>query len=417
MTPETYHNICDWLATLLKNTAWNGQVYAVGGCCRDEVMGREINDVDLAVNLCNGGIGLARWLYENGHTVERPVEFERYGTAMLRLAEFPEYEIEIVQTRCGKYTSENAQTPGCVFGTVEDDAMRRDFTVNSLYYDISAKKLLDVTGYGLDDIKDRRLRTPMPPEDTFFDDPVRILRCIRLASEWGWKIDKVIISGAQKNLGGLKDIKPERRRGEFEKMLCGADPMRAMKLMRGVGVMTSIIPELTRTYKRKVCYGNGETLWNCALHALRNVCDAGGGLQMRMAALLHVIGAMPELYGMRDTHDLSLRGVRLAEACEQMLRRLHYHHGFLKEVLFMLRNQYAMVRWGNSAEHCKDRTLKSFVRLCVNRQRLARMLVFIDCLNNVASADAGGLSGQIPAVREKLKNIVKNKNRRNGCNN
>ena len=96
MNIATYHSICDTLRGLIVGTEWEGHVFAVGGCCRDEVIGRDINDVDLAVNLRDGGVRFAQWLYDNGLSAARPVFFERYGTAMLQLKAFPDYEIEIV---------------------------------------------------------------------------------------------------------------------------------------------------------------------------------------------------------------------------------------------------------------------------------------------------------------------------------
>ena len=103
---------------------------------------------------------------------------------MLQLRAFRDHEIEIVQTRKGKYTADNAHNPGSVFGTIEDDGLRRDLTVNALFYDITRRALLDPTGRALDDIEARRLQTPMDAALTFFDDPIRILRVIRMAASW-----------------------------------------------------------------------------------------------------------------------------------------------------------------------------------------------------------------------------------------
>ena len=143
MTLTEYHSICDHLRRIIRGTEWEGHVFAVGGCCRDEVMGREINDVDLAVDLQDGGVRFARWLDRHGRCASRPVYFERYGTAMLQLRAFRDHEIEIVQTRKGKYTADNAHNPGSVFGTIEDDGLRRDLTVNALFYDLTRRALLD----------------------------------------------------------------------------------------------------------------------------------------------------------------------------------------------------------------------------------------------------------------------------------
>lgn len=399
MTIQTYHEICDTLRGMIAGTEWEGHVFAVGGCCRDEVMGREINDVDLAVTIRDGGVGFARWLFANGNTVARPVYFERYGTAMLQLKDFPEHEIEIVQTRKGKYGPDNEEDPGSVFGTIDDDAFRRDFTVNSLFYDISAKKLIDVTGLGLKDIAAKKLRTPASPELTFYDDPVRILRCIRMASAWHWDIDaktmKAMIDGRE----GLKEIKPERRRAELEKMLMCADPVRAMKLVRSVGVMNYLMPELQYTYKSRG--KTGVTQWTMALKTL-DAAQGNKSMSLHYAALLYVIADTPLLCGTsgrKDNSDTTQKAVNLAE---HIMRRLHYHSHFLKEVQFLIRNCKCNHRWGDDGMHAGDRMLMRLSRLCVTSKRLNRLLDFLEAVNIARTNADSPLRRQIPNIRSKM---------------
>ena len=107
-----------------------------------------------------GGIRFAEWLHSQGLTRYAPVTFPTYGTAMLRLREFPGDEIELVQTRREKYTDRNRRNPETVFGTLEEDCMRRDLTINALYYDISRREFVDITGRGIADIRDKVIRTP-----------------------------------------------------------------------------------------------------------------------------------------------------------------------------------------------------------------------------------------------------------------
>ena len=396
MTIETYHTICAWLRHIIAATPWEGHVFAVGGCCRDEVMGRPINDVDLAVDVENGGIAFARWLEENGHTDGQIVTFERYGTAMLHLRKFPDHEIELVQTRRGKYTKEIADNPAAVFGSIAEDSARRDFTVNSLFYDITAQQLLDLTGKGLADIEARRLRTPMDADMTFYDDPVRILRCIRMACAWGWEIDKTTMDAMRRGANGLKGIKPERRRAELEKMLLGPNPERALQLVRTTGTMRFLLPELEDIYRFRTHHGK-ETLWNKALHAVRNARAAGcTDLAMIYACLLHVFADVPS-----KNPDPVARALRASRIAEAMLRRLHYHSHPVKDVTFLLRNQAAATRWGFDGERAKDRALTRLSNLCTTTKRRDQLLSFIDVLNSV-SADAIPLARQIPNIRKRL---------------
>ena len=126
-------------------------------------MGLPIKDVDLAVNMPDGGIAFAEWLRKKKLTIGNPVTFPKYGTARLRLKRFPDDELELVQTRSEKYTDRNSRDPSTAFGSIEEDCLRRDLTINSLYYDISRDRMLDLCGRGIYDmagILNRLFSTP-----------------------------------------------------------------------------------------------------------------------------------------------------------------------------------------------------------------------------------------------------------------
>ncbi|MDE6391176.1 MAG: hypothetical protein K2L26_07165, partial [Duncaniella sp.] len=218
MTTEIYHRICGRLREIVRDTEWEGHIFAVGGCCRDEVMGYPIKDLDMAVDLPNGGIAFARWLEEKGLTKGGIVTYPRFGTAALSLREFPDDEIQIVQTRKEKYTDRNSRCPETAFGDIREDCMRRDLTINSLYYDICRRRVVDITGRGLKDIEDRIIRTPMAPDTTFDDDPVRIYRTIRFAARFGWDIDGPTYEAILRNIPRLKIVTPTRCHTELDKI-------------------------------------------------------------------------------------------------------------------------------------------------------------------------------------------------------
>jgi poly(A) polymerase len=402
MTVESYHKICKYLRTLIADTQWEGHVFAVGGCCRDEVMGREINDVDLAIDLENGGIRFAKMLHRKRLTIGQPTTFERYGTAMLRLKRFPEHEIEIVQTRCGKYTAENAEDPAKVFGTVEDDCLRRDFTINSLYHNISTGELLDITGHAIDDIHTCTLRTPMDAAMTFFDDPVRILRGIRMACTLGWKLDPALVDAMRAGMSGLSQIKVERIRAEFEKMIAGKSPVRALELLRSTGAMRYVVPELEQTYRRKISSEN-DTVWSRALNAVIRVPQEAG-IHVRMAAVFHAIGYVD----ISKSKDKSLTAMDVAVACarktDAILFRFKYLAKFKKEVTFLIRNQAAIYAWGTTCEKAKDRSLKRLRNLCLTDERLADLLTLIHAVNQANPASTTR-KDQVPALRKRYSKL------------
>ena len=190
-------------------TEWENHVYTVGGCVRDELMGSEIKDIDLCVSLPSGGVRFAEWLRDNGHTHKGMTVYPNYGTAMLHLKAFPEVELEFVQSRKEKYIDHTCRNPETAFGSIEDDCMRRDLTINALYCNVSTGEIVDITGKGVEDIKNHVIRTPNAPDVIYDDDPLRILRCIRFASRYGWEIETDTYDGLERNMHRLSIITKE----------------------------------------------------------------------------------------------------------------------------------------------------------------------------------------------------------------
>ena len=161
MTKETYLIVIDTLGSFIVGTPFEGHVYSVGGCERDRLMGREIKDIDLVCDLPNGGIELAKNLEKRGLTKGSVVTYEHFGTAMFHLKIFPDIELEAVQTRSECYHNMESRNPDTAFGTIHDDCMRRDFTINTIYRNVNTGEILDLTGKGIEDIKNKILRSPM----------------------------------------------------------------------------------------------------------------------------------------------------------------------------------------------------------------------------------------------------------------
>ncbi len=236
MTVEEYHEICDYMCHVIQSTRYWNHVYAVGGCCRDLVMGDNIKDVDFAVEIPDGGIRLGYSLASGKHTVGRVKMFKRYGTSMLKLRKFPDKEIEIVQTRSGSYPLDRPEKAKKFFGTISQDARLRDLTVNALYYDICTRKMLDPTGMALKDIAAHRLRTPAPPDVTLSDDPLRILRIVRFSVKWGWHIHPDLWNAMRRHIAELGLLKPERVMVELEKIDALPHAAHAAKMLKELGL-------------------------------------------------------------------------------------------------------------------------------------------------------------------------------------
>lgn len=218
MTQDKFIEIVKYIGRLIATTKFENKVFAVGGSIRDYYMKQPIKDIDLAVELQNGGIELANFLYENGKLAHKPVTFERYGTCKFVLNAFPEDELEAVQTRKEKYTDYNSRNPETAFGTLRDDAERRDLTINAIYLNVSTGETVDLFN-GLEDIENSILRTTSDPDFVFEDDPLRILRVIRFSAKLGWKIEDKTLASMTKNADRLKIISRERITEEFKKTL------------------------------------------------------------------------------------------------------------------------------------------------------------------------------------------------------
>lgn len=378
MNTKLYKRICVYVREKIAGTKWEGHVFTVGGCCRDMVLGSEINDVDFVVDLPGGGIEFADWLRSKRLTIGSPVKFEKYGTAMTRLKAYPHDNIEMVQTRAEKYTDRNSRNPETAFGSLKEDCFRRDLTINALYYDISNNRVIDITGRGLDDIRNRVICTPSDPDSTYDDDPIRILRTIRFATRLGWELPEYIFESMMRNVHRLTIIKPERMRGEFEKILFGCNPAAALNLIEKCGALKYVIPQLEMLVKT-----GDANLWYRTLDAMRNLKDNTPAV--RMAVLIH---AFQLIDGMKPK--------QLKAVMVQALMSLKYHNPFIKETLLLAVHALDSENWGSHAELMKDADLRRLQYTCGKPERMTMLL------NVMEAVQKSHLPQQADAIRMRM---------------
>ena len=364
MTIEEYQEICDYLHDVIEGTPWEGHVYTVGGCCRDAIMGREIHDVDLAVTVPDGGVLFAVWLQQEGLTEGPPTLFRRFSTSKLRLKAFPQHEIEVVQTRREQYTDANSRNPEVCFGSIMDDCERRDLTINSLYKDVTTGEVLDLTGRGIPDIHAHRIDTPMDPDETYSDDPIRILRTLRFASRYGWEIPDTVMEAMKRNAGRLRIVRRPRIATEFEKIMQSEDPVGILKTMKDIGAVFRVLPELAHLYRikdhskewkreeaeegrepgqRKVKGPSQQeklpTLWDVTMEHL---AEAGPTLEERFAALFTEFYRVKVPYSdIKPDRDekggrRNRRGRGRSAVVSTALKRLLYPSDFIRKVKDLL---------------------------------------------------------------------------------
>ena len=218
MKLEVYKGIMELLRDIIEPTEFKNHVFAVGGCERDKRLGNEIKDIDLVVRLPNGGIKFAEYLHKIGASSHEPVVYEHFGTAMFRLDQFPDIELEAVQTRKECYHDMDSRNPETAYGTIWDDCKRRDFTVNAFYYDISQDKELDLNGSSTKDLENKVIRACWDPDIIFNEDPLRVLRMVRFAARLDFKIEDKTFEAAKRWVNRLTIISKERIQDEFIKM-------------------------------------------------------------------------------------------------------------------------------------------------------------------------------------------------------
>lgn len=253
---NTYIEVLRHIADIIKGSQFENHVFAVGGCVRDHLRGVDPHDIDLCIDLPGGGIHLAEFLSRKNVLNGDPVLFERFGTSAVRLSKFPDLQIEMVQTRKEKYTP-GSRKPECCFGSIHDDSMRRDLTINALYMDVNTLEILDPTGRGHDDFKNHRIDTTGNPAEIFTEDPLRILRVVRFAHKFGpgWAINPEVIYAMKVTSRMLSNISKERIVDELTKMFTG-DPKNIrsiIKMMQECRLIQECFPVLLREQPAMYC--------------------------------------------------------------------------------------------------------------------------------------------------------------------
>lgn len=292
MTNRHYHQILDYFKGIIKSTKWEGHLYAVGGCIRDEILGTEIHDIDIVVDLPNGGVLFTRWLGRRRQLAGQPIFFLKFGTAKMRLRRFPDDEIELVQTRAERYTDKTSRCPEVVSGDIREDCFRRDFTVNTLYRNISTGEILDMTGQAVSDIKEGVIRTPMDSNKTFDDDPVRILRCLRFAARFDWKIDESTMDALEANIERLAIVSRERWASEFQKMLFGKNVRRSLGTLARLGGFRYMNP-IVREMSLKCPYDGDKSILEMGIDDVVRLEEEGEtSPSKRLAAFFGYVGML-----------------------------------------------------------------------------------------------------------------------------
>lgn len=267
------------------------ECYVIGGFVRDYILQRgEHKDIDIVA--VGSGIELAQKVSELLSHKPKVQIFKNYGTAMLRAYNM---EVEFVGARKESY-SEDSRNPDVKSGSLEDDQNRRDFTINALALSLNEDtygNLLDPFN-GLQDLSAGVIRTPLDPDITYSDDPLRMLRAVRFASQLQFRIEKESLQAIIRNRGRLKIISRERIVDELHKILLSPKPSVGFGLLHKTGLLRIILPELTALEGIDEIEGqrHKDNFWH-TLEVVDNISENTDDLWLRWAALLHDIGKAP----------------------------------------------------------------------------------------------------------------------------
>ncbi|TAF61178.1 MAG: HD domain-containing protein [Flavobacterium sp.] len=265
--------------------------YVIGGFVRDLLLKRGTKK-DIDVVAVGSGIELALKVSELLPKKPKVQVFKTYGTAMLR---FEDTDIEFVGARKESYTHDS-RNPIVENGTLQDDQNRRDFTINALALSLNPSNFGDLLDpfAGISDLESKTIKTPLDPDITFSDDPLRMLRGIRFATQLGFEIHPESLASITKNAERIKIISGERIVEELNKILLTDKPSLGFLLLYKTGLLELILPELTAL--NQVEEIEGHTHKNNFYHTLEvvdNICPNTDDVWLRWAALLHDIGKAP----------------------------------------------------------------------------------------------------------------------------
>ena len=295
------------------------RAWIVGGYVRDLLLGRpEASDVDLVLE-SHPAQDAGEWLRRRWERREPVVAFERFGTAQVSFLVGPgqRFTVEMVRARREAYRA-HSRKPKVEAATLEEDASRRDFTVNTLLLG-SHGQVLDPTGRGLQDLHRGVLRTPLEPAATFSEDPLRMLRAARFAAQLGFRLDPKVAEGMRESAARIGIVSVERVRDELLKLLLAPEAATGLHLLLETGLLQQVAPEVAQMAGVEQ---GGYHLGDVFLHSALAVERAPVARVVRLAALLHDVGkpvtAKPSPSG-PTFHRHQQVG---AEIARELLRRL-----------------------------------------------------------------------------------------------
>lgn len=281
----------------------NLPAFVIGGYVRDLILERDCKDIDIVVQ--GSGIEFAQKVADKLN-IQRVNYFKNFGTAMFQ---FNDLIIEFVGARKESY-NRNSRKPIVENGTLEDDQKRRDFTINALAISLNKANfgtLIDPFN-GLYDLEKRIIRTPLEPSQTYSDDPLRMMRAIRFASQLNFTIEENSLKAIKENKHRIEIVSKERITDELNKIILSKKPSIGFNILFDTGLLELIFPEMAALYGVEIINGKGhKDNFYHTLQVLDNICLNTDNLWLRWAAILHDI-AKPVTKRFEEEHGWTFHG-------------------------------------------------------------------------------------------------------------
>ncbi|MFO8086281.1 MAG: HD domain-containing protein [Bacteroidales bacterium] len=264
----------------------NVSAYVVGGYVRDIFLGRESHDIDIVA--VGSGIALAKAFAKRLGKGKKVSVFKNFGTAMIRVGEL---EIEFVGARKESYL-QNSRKPMVEDGTLQDDQFRRDFTINAMAISLNKESFGELIDpfQGLVHLNQGMIKTPLDAVETFSDDPLRMMRAVRFATQLDFMIEQTAYDALSKNAGRLRIVSMERIVDELNKIIMTPKPSKGFKILFYTGLLKEFFPEMANLQgvDKNRPQSHKDNFYH-TLEVLDHVAEQGGHLWLRWAAILHDI--------------------------------------------------------------------------------------------------------------------------------